>query len=764
MSVFDGSAPMADHAVLCRLAHGMMTGIWTPYIPLVWVTNLQVYRESVALSYGIGAFGHGNYGGSGTETIGFPTPAVDVGSFSADGEEYTVRASIALVQANEKSYYFDQTNQLLYVQFGDGTKPSLHAAKLVGMLLYYSNKEVDIDNQHYAGKITEMAGIRKTKDSLDFGVQEFPEGSVSFINLDGEFDSVKERFFMYGAIIEFFLGINGAAFSDFRQMYKGYVGEFNYDREQARWSIFDDRKKLSREIPYNTFNQTTWSDLNEDHIGEYIPWAFGRCRRVPCICLNEDESTPSSYKFCVADCTDHPGGIQGIETVWVNDIVKTPASVQYYPDSDGIAFFTLSTDDYSPGNTVTANIKGFGTINLLNNSGCESTDQVTLLNGTAGLGNATFERSSERAHSGTYSHKVFLTSTGSIGLYKIVGETASPSLGLEGKTVTLSLWIYVPSVDGPALSEVIIQTGYYSGSWSHVDSGNPSAADTWVRLTTTVTIGSSYTDLRNRLRFANTVSNGEYVYIDDVQFEVAAAATDHVTRELWNNPIELEQHLLEEVSGIAYNSDNFDTDEWTAAKTNVLAQDVGRYIDERISVKDLIEEIQKSIMGTLFQKDNGKITNRIYDADRAISGTFVKGERFGDPAVSYDTTIATSIIVEYSKRYDTNKYKSTVYDTEEAEYAGLYKKYESRTFETLLTTAADAAVLALALFDYLKDEHRLILMTVPWQGIGVELCDIYNFPIERISATEPELVQCEIVEVEKRIIEGQIDLIGREVI
>jgi len=150
MSVFDGSAPMADHAVLCRLAHGMMTGIWTPYIPLVWVTNLQVYRESVALSYGIGAFGHGNYGGGGTETIGFPTPAIDVGSFLADSEEYTERASIALVQANEKSYYFDQTNQLLYVQFGNGTKPSLHAAKLVGMLLYYSNKEIDVDNRHYA--------------------------------------------------------------------------------------------------------------------------------------------------------------------------------------------------------------------------------------------------------------------------------------------------------------------------------------------------------------------------------------------------------------------------------------------------------------------------------------------------------------------------------------------------------------------------------------------------------------------------------------
>jgi len=597
MSVFDGSAPVADHAVLCRLTHGMTTDLWTPYIPLVWVTNLQVYRESVALSYGIGAFGHGNYGGSGTETIGFPTPAIDVGSFSADSEEYTERASIALVQANEKSYYFDQTNQLLYVQFGNGTKPSLHAAKLVGMLLYYSNKEIDVDNRHYASKIIELSGIKKTKDSLDFGVQEFPEGSVSFINLDGEFDSVKERFFMYGAIIEFFLGIVGTAFSDFRQMYKGYVGEFNSDREQAKWSIFDERKKLSREIPYNLFNQTTWPYLNESHIGEYIPWAFGPCRRIPCVCVNEDESTPASYKFCIVDCSDHPDGIQEVTTVWSNDVEVTPLSIQLTPDSNGIAFFTLSTSDYKPGKKVFATIIGFD------------------------------------------------------------GDTAD-----------------------------------------------------------------------------------------------------------WNNPIKLEQHLLEDISGIEYNSDNFDTDEWEAAQAAALAQDVGRFIDERISVKDLIEEIQKSIMGTFFLKDNGKITNRIYDADRAVSGTLVKEERFEGPSISYDTTIATSIIVEYSKRYDTDKYKSEVYNTEEAEYAGLYKKYEPRSFETLLTTASDAAVLALALFNYLKDEHRLISMTVPWQGIGIELCDMYYFPIERISATVPELVKCEITEVEKGILEGEINLIGREVI
>ena len=597
MSIFDGSAPVADHAVLCHFVHGMLSNLWTPHIPLVWVTNIQVYQEDVELSFGYGAFGHGNYGGDGTETIGTYYPSVVIDSFIADSEEYTARASIALVQANEKSYYFDQANQLVYVHFADGTKPSVHAAKLIGKLRYFSNKEIDVDSQHYEARISELSGIKKVKDSLDFGVQEFSEGSVSFLNADGEFDDIKERFNIYGSTIQFYLGEVGSPLSDFLPVYKGYVGEFNYGREVAQWSIYDDRKRLSREMPYNIFNQVAWPNLNESNVGKYIPWAFGLCSRIPCVCVNEEKSAPSSYKFCVADCADHPNGIQEVTTVWSDDIEVTPLSVQLTPDANGIAFFTLSTSDYTPGKKVFATIIGFD------------------------------------------------------------GDTAD-----------------------------------------------------------------------------------------------------------WNNPIELEQHLLEDVSGIAYNSDNFDTDEWAAAKAADLAQDVGRFIDERISVKDLIGEIQRSIMGTFFFKDNGKITNRIYDADRAVSGTFVKEERLEGPSVNYDTTIATSVIVEYSKRYDTNKYKSEVYNTEEAEYAGLYKKYEPRSFETLLTTASDAAVLALALFNYLKDEHRLISMTVPWQGIGVELCDMYYFPIERISATVPELVKCEITEVEKGILEGEINLIGREVI
>jgi len=597
MSIFDGSAPVADHAVLCHLAHNLNAGLWTPHISLVWVTNVQIYQQDVSLSYGHGAFGHGNYGGGGSETIGYDTPALVIGSVSADGNDYTERASIALVKANEKSWYFNRANQLLYVHFENGTKPSVHAAVLIGMLLYYSNKEIDVDNQHYDSKLIELSGIKKVKDSLDFGVQEFPEGSVSFINLDGEFDSVKEHFFMYGAVISFYLGIVGATFSDFRQIHKGYVGEFAYDRETAKWSIFDERKKLSREIPYNLFNQTTWPNLNEKNIGEYIPWAFGICRRIPCVCVNEDETTPASYKFCVTDCSDHPDGIQEVTTVWVDDVEVTPASVQLTPDSEGIAFFTLSTDDYELGQDVTATIIGFD------------------------------------------------------------GDTAD-----------------------------------------------------------------------------------------------------------WNNPIEIEQHLLENVSNIEYNSDNFDQDEWAAAKTAELAQDVGRFIDERISVKDLIGEIQLSIMGTFFVKDNGKITNRIYDPDREVSGTFTKEERFESPSISYDTTIATSIIIEYSKRYDTKKYQNAVYDDEEAEYAGLYKKYEPRSFKTLLTTATAATILAQALFNYLKDEHRLVSMSVPWQGIGIELCDVYYFPIERISAVSPELLKCEIVEIEKDALNGEIMPIGREII
>ena len=104
MAIFDGSAPVANHAFICEVDYGIGPLLWTPHYSPVYVTNLQPFQKNVDFSFGHGSFGWGSFGyGGSVAELGRNVPWVSVGSFFADGEEYTERASIALVRSNTKS-------------------------------------------------------------------------------------------------------------------------------------------------------------------------------------------------------------------------------------------------------------------------------------------------------------------------------------------------------------------------------------------------------------------------------------------------------------------------------------------------------------------------------------------------------------------------------------------------------------------------------------------------------------------------------------
>ena len=141
MTIFGGSEPVADHAFLCEIDFGTAPILWTPYISLVYVTNLQVYQTDVDLSFGFGCFGWGNFGFDDTANVlGRTNQTVVVGSFFADGDEYTERASTALVQSNAKSWYFNNATQKLYVHFDGGSRPEMHSGITIGATAFFSNK------------------------------------------------------------------------------------------------------------------------------------------------------------------------------------------------------------------------------------------------------------------------------------------------------------------------------------------------------------------------------------------------------------------------------------------------------------------------------------------------------------------------------------------------------------------------------------------------------------------------------------------------
>ena len=586
MAVFDGSVPVADHAFLCEMDLGTAPILWTPHISLVYVTNVQVFQKNVDFDFGYGCFGWGSFGGAGTAQLGRTTLAVSVGSFFADGEEYTERASIALVQSNAKSWYFDNDTQKLYVHFDGGSRPTVHYGVTIGATAFYSDKAVVIENQPYKAKILDYDPIEKSRDPLDYGVIEFSEGSVEISNTDGDFDRIKDQYIMYGQVARTYIGVRGAVKADFYHLNKGYLSDFKYDSEKAVWTINDNRKKLSREIPFNQYEQTTYPYLADKNVGKWISWIFGKCYGVECMCTNDEEPAPASYSFKVADVTDHTAGIVDIMQVYV-----AGEKVTHGGESLTAATFTLTTSQYSPGQKVTIDVDGFD----------------------------------------------------------------------------------------------------------------------------------------------------------------------------YDNPFDLIKHLLADFADIAYNTTNYDTTEWAAATAHEFAFDIGVCISKRTAIIKVIEMLMPGTRGMFFFKDSGKITARIVDTSAAVTGTIGEKEIIGEPVIEYDGIVATSVEIGYAKDQAVNVYRYSEYNDEEENYQAIYKKYEPHSFDTAIVNEADAQRLALDLFNYLKNEKRIIAIEVGWQAIGIEPGDLYNFEINRVDSPMLGIVKTEIIGVGKDAMHGLFSLTGREI-
>lgn len=170
--------------------------------------------------------------------------------------------------------------------------------------------------------------------------------------------------------------------------------------------------------------------------------------------------------------------------------------------------------------TVEVRRKGYG---IVQNGDCESTTNPIITGETTGVtSNATWARSSEQAHTGSYSWK--FTSNDANAAYVSILDSANTS-DMHGLTVsgvyTLSFWVYVPTTGGPELDEVRFlfnerDTGSWDGTPYNVYLNDiPNAEkDKWIYVTKTLEVGS--TAVRILFYQDSGRSGSEYYYIDDI--------------------------------------------------------------------------------------------------------------------------------------------------------------------------------------------------------------------------------------------------------
>jgi len=193
-----------------------------------------------------------------------------------------------------------------------------------------------------------------------------------------------------------------------------------------------------------------------------------------------------------------------------------------YPDLEtGAAVYTLARED-----------------NLIDRGNCESATAPMLLGETVpALSNATFVRSADFAHGGTYSYKITKTvAAGTVGLVylddaAIAASTADMHGLVAGETYEYSFWVYVPTASGIDVSEIDLICRNYKASaadWSTVeDSAAPTALDTWQKISGEFTLDTDATGFVIYFRAASAAADTEYFHVDDIRLTAHTVPGSH---------------------------------------------------------------------------------------------------------------------------------------------------------------------------------------------------------------------------------------------
>jgi len=336
--------PDTTKIVLLELDIGREWDFWVNYAIGVYKVNFDgIYPE-------IGSF-----------TSGYETLEITrIGSVKVDGVSLAMVASPADVVANDSSFHYDGATKTLYVHCPGGDRPSIRTVfigEAVGVTNHASprNHWGIYGGFPYEPRLAAVPNVARTKDPTFFGKIHFEGGRATVRNDDGAFDLFAEEQDLFGNSARILLGFDDLLYGEFRPIFSGFIADVEVGPAEFSVQIKDKREQLSREIPPNTFNQTTYPDLKDGNVGRVIPLGYGTMYNVPVICTNENEAgPPAHYTFKLFDVSDHPYGIDAITAVYVNGMAKVPSATNLL-----LATFSLALADYDPGDEVTCYCVGF---------------------------------------------------------------------------------------------------------------------------------------------------------------------------------------------------------------------------------------------------------------------------------------------------------------------------------------------------------------------------------------------------------------------
>jgi hypothetical protein len=350
-------------------------GDWLPYYAGVWIIKNDDNWSGILDP----VFDGTNYQFQGFETSQVLNLTVDNAIY-----QDTSGASDPLQEVinNDGTYYFDPATRILYAHFTDNVLPQslrLDAVE-IGILKVFYRTETFIDqyqlSQIIQGQIAENRLIstptaRTELDDFFYSKPKYINGVIKIDNTDLKYKNMfvgKNRpeslsqVSKIGNLMRVYEWEGDSILNDMTWdalqeniTYQGVVdkgAETYEDPYTVDFSVRDIRQNFNIKSPKRTLDNTQWPDIKDPDTTVDLPNIWGTCRRVPVLCLNEQESSPTEFQFLLADTADRP--LKRILRVYVDDVLLDIVAPTIIKDAtQGISYFEVDDGEFFDGNRYT---------------------------------------------------------------------------------------------------------------------------------------------------------------------------------------------------------------------------------------------------------------------------------------------------------------------------------------------------------------------------------------------------------------------------
>ncbi len=229
------------------------------------------------------------------------------------------------------------------------------------------------------------------------------------------------------------------------------------------------------------------------------------------------------------------------------------------------------------------------------------------------------------------------------------------------------------------------------------------------------------------------------------------------------NPLDIIADMLSVFLSITYNSTNYNDTEWDAATANDLANNIGLFINKEKELTTVIEEIC-NCLGSFIVQDNGKFTFRILDVDEEPKKTIFIEEMIGSFDIEWDgSEFLTSANIGYKRDWNKKSHRWYYKGDLRDEIYSEHKKYSDKSFETLLTNETDAQECAVYMMGLFRDIPAMYTVRTKTSNVDVEIMDMMNFEINRVSKSWFDFVKVSVINITKNLINNTATMTGQHI-